>query len=94
MPPTTFGIALAEYFGIARIFALGAERQEKVAPGFEPARLQNRQHDVARRAGISRAFQDDQLARSQLPRQSPAVELTTNRRSGSRARRSAASARR
>ena len=48
---------------VAGVLALGAEGEEEVAAGGEAAGLQDRQDDVAGRAGVGRALQDDELAR-------------------------------
>ena len=48
--------------GVARVLALGAEGQEEVDARFQPAGGEERQDDVAGRARIGRALEDDELA--------------------------------
>ena len=52
--------------GIARIFSLRAVGNKEILTGDQARLLQNRQDDVARRSWIGRAFEDDQLPRSQV----------------------------
>ena len=53
---------------IARVDALRAEREEDVFADGEAALVERGQRDLARRAGIGRAFEDDEHARVRLPR--------------------------
>ena len=48
-----------------RVFALGAEGEEEIVAGLQARFFEDRQHDVARGAGIGRAFENDELARPQ-----------------------------
>ena len=62
MPPTTFGVLRVCQIGIARVHPLGAEGEEEILADLEPGALERRQQDLARRAGIGRALEDDRLA--------------------------------
>ena len=64
-PPTTFGIVVVVKLEVARIFALGGEREEEVAARDEPGLLEGCLHQLVGRARVGRRFQHDQLARPQ-----------------------------
>ena len=46
---------------VARVFAFGAEGQEEVLAALEAALFEDRLEDIARRAGIGRRFENDDL---------------------------------
>src|SRR5947207_1536272 len=52
---------------VARVLALGAEREEKVATGFQSGDFESRKYNGARRRGIRRAFEDNELTAAKLP---------------------------
>ena len=53
---------------VARIDALGREREEEVDAGLEPGRFEHRLHDFVGRAGIGRRLEHDEHARVQVLR--------------------------
>ena len=65
-PPTTFGTLRVLNCRIARIDALGREREEEIDAGLQPARFEHRLDELLGRAGIGRRFEDDEHARMQV----------------------------
>ena len=67
-PPTTFGTLRVWNVGVARIHALGRERQEDVAADLEAAALERRLHHLVGRARVGRGLEDDQHAGMEVRR--------------------------
>ena len=67
-PPTTFGMLRVWNVRVARIDALGREREEEIDAGLEAVRFEHRLDDFVGRAGIGRRLEDDQLPGLQVRR--------------------------
>ena len=65
MPPTTFGMFFVEVRLVARIDALGRERQVEIAAHLQAARFERGLRDLFGRPGIGGRFQNHELSLAQ-----------------------------
>ena len=84
MPPTTFGVLVMPWAGLPGSIRSGAKARKKSTPAFSPVASNCGRIDLAGRAGVGGAFEDDQLAPAAASRQPARWRRPRTEMSGSR----------